>query len=101
MPYREKDFCSEMSPLMRGAFGKNLGSAAIEYKVVHNNQTLHLLRHFQPQQLNYLARAKSDCVYHKISDQGGMDMKPFDSFNICRVAAFVVVCWQAPRMKKN
>ncbi len=84
---------------MRGELGKRLGSAAIEYKVKQGNNTLHLERDFQPQQLNYLSRAKSDCVYHKLSDLDP-GMKPFDAFQICGVAAFVVVCWYRPREAK-
>ena len=102
MSYSERDLTADFSRFRR----KNPNASklaftfALELKLKHNKEKLHIIRDFQPQQIPTLIQASKSCVYHKISDQG-MALKPFDSFQICYSPAFVGVCWYVPRLQKR
>ena len=101
--YKEKNLTSDFSAFLRKdpRADELRFSFAIEMKIKYDNDKLHLVRDFQPQQINALLSATtSKGIYHKISDQT-MQMKPFDAFQLCNVPAFVGVCWYVPRKRKR
>ena len=101
MSYSERNLTSDFSKYLRKDPASEVLSFtfAIEFKLKKGKQRLDFIKDFQPQQIPSLLKANNGCVYHKISDQG-MNMKPFDSFQICDSRAFVGVMWHKPRKPK-
>lgn len=99
--YKEKNLTADFSAFLRKdpRASQIKFTFAVEMKLKRGNASLHLTRDFQPQQINALLQAARACIYHKMSDQT-MSLKPFDSFQLCNVPAFVGVCWYIPRKKK-
>lgn len=101
MSYSERDLTADFSRFRR----KDPKAAilqftfAIEFKLKHNKEKLNLLQDFQAQQIPSLLQASQSCIYHKISDQS-MQLKPFDSLQICYSPAFVGVMWYKLRQPK-
>lgn len=102
MSYKEKNLTADFSKWLRKDPKATMLQFlfAVEFKLKHGKESLHLIRDFQPQQISSLLKATNGCVYHKISDMG-MGLKPFDSLQICYAPAFVAICWYEPRKRKT
>jgi len=83
-------------------FGKWLkhnwaSSSAFELKIARGKFHLNQIKEHQARNLRI---ANSSLLYYKISDADFCSQKPFDTFTLFRVPAFVVIQWASRGNKK-
>ena len=97
MSFLEKDLQSAFTKYLR-ITGQMKFSFVYELKIT---KTAHFAwRRVLQHQWRNLYNAKHDCVHHKISDMS-LGYKPFDGFNICRIAAYLGICFYEKRKIKK
>lgn len=96
MSFNERNFATLFGKWVRDK--DEYRTAVFELKCI-KKRSINPISDFRPHQLPALYRVKHGCLYHKISDQS-VGSKPFDSFKLCEIDAYVVILFYKPRKEK-
>lgn len=92
--YTERQLISNFNKHLKN-YPKDLPhTCAIEFKYI-KGKTLNIKNHVQSHQIPSLIKTQYSQLFYKISDQS-IGLKPFDSFFLRQVPAYLAVCFQPP-----